>query len=224
MGTVYGTHKMLDRFMRPLTLTTTPSGGEFGWTLKDTSSAGAPTFLCVSGEGLVGTLAASDEAEVLTAYQNNVLPFLLNKLKRIKILAKAAAFDAVTSAVLGIGSAQADDTDTMSINAWFKIVGGAANANTVVVETDDNTTNDDDNATGKSLGTTLKEMVIDFSEGLSKVRFIFDGDPVGTYYDMSAAAATDKVQLFIQHQKASGTGVGVLTIRSVEVEYASAEG
>lgn len=223
MPTVYGSDCIKDRFMRPFTLSTTPSGGVLGWTVKDTSSSGTPTYLTASGEGLVLTLASTSEAEIVTAYQNDVLPFFLNKLKRVSFTAKVSGIDAVTTLVLGVASAQNDTADTVTTSAWFRME-GSASTSAVVVETDDNVTNNDDKATGKSLSSTLKKMTIDFSEGLSKVRFIYDGDPVGTTYDMSGAASTDKVQLFIQLQKASGTGTPAVTIREVEVEYTYADG
>ncbi len=213
-----GTDKLLDRFMRAQTLTTTPTG-EFGWTVKDTSSAGAPTYLCVSKEGLVLTLEATSEAQIVTAYQNDVLPFLLNKLKRVSFTMKVAGINSVTTLVAGVASAQNDTADSVATNAWFRMQ-GSASTSALLVETDDAVTDNDDKATGKTLAAVLKKCTIDFSAGLSKVNFTVDGDPVGTTYDMSGAAATDAVQLFVQLQKASGTGVPSVTIREVEVEYA----
>jgi hypothetical protein len=218
-----GTHRIRQRFVGAGALTTTPQG-ELGLTIKDTSSGGTPTYTHVSGEGLVLTMAATSEAEVLTVYQNNVLPFLLSGLRRVSWTLKVAAFDAVTTLVAGVGSAQDDDPDAVAKNAWLKVIGAASAPHAIVAESDDAVTDTDDQATGKTITSTLKKLTIDFSAGLSKVRCTVDGEPVGPDLNLSGAGATDKVQLFLQIQKASGTGVGAVTIREVEVEYAYSDG
>lgn len=221
--TTRGTHRIRQRFVGAGALTTTPQG-ELGLTIKDTSSSGSPTYTHVSGEGLVLTMASTSEAEILTVYQNDILPFLLSGLRKVSWTLKVAAFDAVTTLVAGVASAQNDDPDATSLNAFFKVIGLASAPHTVVVEADDNVTNTDDQATGKTITSTLKKLTLDFSLGLSKVRCYFDGEPCGPDLNLSGASATDKVQLFLQLQKASGTGVGAVTIREVEVEYAYVDG
>jgi len=109
---------------------------------------------------------------------------------------------------MGMASAQNDTADTVSYNAWFRMEGSASTSN-LVVETDDDTTNNDDNATGTTLSTVYKRMLVDLSQGLSDVRFFVDGARVGsteTYSLRRSAAAGQNVQPFVQIQKASGTG------------------
>lgn len=222
MTTRYRTFKKIDRFDRAQAFTTTPAG-EFGWTIKDTSSSGTPTYLCVSKEGAVLTCDNTSEAQIVTLYQNNVLPFLFTQIKRLRLLLKVSGVDAVTTLVAGLASAQNDTSDTVTHNCWFRME-GSVSTSAVVVETDDNTTNDDDNATGHTLSSTLKEFIIDLAGGINDVRFIIDGQPVAGTFAMGAMATTDGVQIYFQLQKASGTGIPAVTIREVEIEYVAADG
>lgn len=213
-----------DNFDRAQAYTTTPVG-DFGWTIADTSAAGAPTYVNISGRGAKLTLAANSEAEIVTLYQNDVLPFQLNKIQQVRFVAKVAGIDAVTTLTLGVGSARNDTDDSVATNAWFRIE-GSASTSAVVVETDDGTTDDDDNATGATLAATDKEFVIDFSNGLSDVRFYIDGARVAASSTLSLAAASSSqnVQLICQLQKASGTGVASVTLKLAEVIYNIADG
>lgn len=210
-----------DDFCRAQTLSTTP--GHNGWTIKDTSSAGSPTYTVVSGEGLKLTLAATSEAENLAAYQNDVLPFDLTSVQSVDIWAKVAGIDAATVLVMGLASAQNDAPDSVATHAWVKI-DGAVSTSLLVAETDDGTTDTDDKATGHSLAAVFKKITIDFSNGLSDVRFFIDGAEItskarNTFSLAAAVAGTTFVQPYVQLLKSSGTGVGSVTIRRFRVQY-----
>lgn len=217
-----GTYCQRDRFLRAQTLTTTPAG-ELGWTKKITESTSQSTSLCVSGNGLELTLGAANESKVLTAYQNDVLPYLLNKVKRVSFTLALSGIDANTMLAVGLASAQNDTLDSVATHVWFRCEGASG---AILAECDDGVTDTDDKSTGKTLGTTLKKCMIDFSKGLGDIRLTVDGEPVatGVTFSMSGAGATDKVQLFAQLQKASGTGTCKLTIRDVEIETAVNDG
>ena len=213
-----------DYFDRAQAYTTTPAG-EFGWTAADTSTLGTPTYLNISGRGAKLTLASTSEAEIVTLYQNDVLPYQLNKIQQVRFVAKVASVDAVTTLTFGVGSARNDTDDSVATNAWFRIEGSASTSN-VVCETDDGTTDDDDNATGVTLGSTEKEFIIDFTNGLSDVRFYIDGARVAASntFTLAAASSSQNVQLLVQLQKASGTGVPSVTLKLAEVIYNIADG
>lgn len=215
--------KFLDNFNRGQTYSTTP--GMNGWTLKDTSTAGAPTIANANGGGVTITLAADSEAEIMTLFQNDVLAIPLLGVQRVRFHAAVAGIDAVTTLVMGVASAQNDTSDTVATNAWFRMQ-GSASTTLVVTETDDGTTDNDDKATAVSLSTTMKEFIIDFSRGINDVRFSIDGQPVSlaTTFSMSAATSSTYVQPYVQLQKASGTGVPAVTIGRIEVEYVKAIG
>lgn len=211
-----------DQFRRAQAFTTTP--GPNGWTIKDTSSAGTPTYLC-SADGAVLTLAANSEAEIVTLYQNDVLIWLANKLQHVEFVLKVSGIDSVTTLVAGLASAQNDTADSVAANAWFRME-GSASTSALVVETDDGTTDLDDKATGTTLAAVEKTLRIDFTNGLSDVRFFVDGERVAasTTFDLSALSSSQGLQPFVQLQKASGTGTPAVTIRRIKAQYAVAMG
>jgi len=225
MSVTRGTRTLCDLFDRAQVFSTTP--GHNGWTIKDNSSSGAPTYLGITedGGGAKLTMAATSEEEVLTLYQNDVLPMDLAKLQYVEAVVKVAGIDAVTDVVVGVGSAQNDTEDSVAVNAWLKI-DGSVSTSALVAETDDGTTDNDDVATGATLGSTYKRLTIDFTAGLTDVRFFVDGERVaaGTTFDMSAISSGQNVQPFIQIHKASGTGVGSITIAKWEAQYTYAYG
>lgn len=201
-------------FDRAQTFSATP--GHNGWAIADTSAAGAPTYVNQDGGGVKLTAAATSEAENVCLYQGDVLPHDINDIQSIEFYAKVAGIDAVTTLVMGLGSARNDTPDSVATLAWFRME-GSASTTLVVVETDDGTTDNDDKATGQSLAAVYKKFVIDFTYGLTDVRFYIDDQRVAasTRFDMSAA--TGKVQPIFQIQKASGTGVPSVTVGPLKV-------
>lgn len=222
---VRGTKCWSDLFDRAQAYTTTP--GFNGWTIADTSSSGTPTYLNATEDGgsAVLTLVNTSEEENVCLYQNNVLPFDIRQIDHFKAIVKVSGIDAVTTLVVGLGSARDNDPDNVATSAWFRME-GSASLTAVVVETDDATNNNDDKATGATLGSTYKLLHIDFTRGLSDVRFFIDGEPVatGTTFDMSAVASGQNVQPIVQIQKASGTGTPAVTIAMLEIQYRYAYG
>ena len=212
-----GTTTFHDDFRRAQTLSTTP--GMNGWTIKDTSASGTPTYT-VGADGAVLTLAATNEAEVVTLYHNDVKTIPLEDIVSIEWAAKVANIDSTTTLVMGLASSQNDTADTVQEAAWFRIEGSVSTSN-LVAETDDNTTNNDDKATGATLSTTTKRLKLDFRNGLDDVRFYVDGSrrASATTFDMEAATAGLTLQPFVQLQKASGTGTPSVTIRSCTIVY-----
>jgi hypothetical protein len=212
-----GVKTFIDNFDRAQSFSTTP--GMNGWTIKDTSSSGTPTYAIVDG-GAKLTLASTSEAEVVTLYHNDVLVYDARYIKQLWFTLLVAGIDAVTALTFGIGSAQNDTDDSVATNAWFRMQGSVSTTN-IVVETDDATTDNDDKATGQTLAATYKKCLIDFTNGLQDVRFFIDGARVAANggatahdgrFDMSALTAGLNVQPWVQLSKASGTGVPSVTI------------
>lgn len=212
-----------DDFLGALTLTTTPQR-EMGWTVKDSSSGGTPTYTTVDGAAtgeLALTLDNTNEAQIVTLYQNNILAVGIDNIQSARFRAKVAGIDAVTTLVFGLAGDQHDTPDSVAQNAWFRME-GSASLTAVVVETDDGTTDNNDKATSQSLASTYKDFLIDFSQGKSDVRF-YMSDANGhltrvaesTTFDMSAYSGS--LQVFAQLQKASGTGVPAVTFDLVEI-------
>lgn len=209
-------------------------GSRLGTWCKKITGAAPPTCASVSGGPMELALTSASQAQIVTLYMGDILPFDIDDLIRVSFLAKAsAALDASVSAVLGLASAQADDPDAVAANAWFKLAG----SNAVVLESDDAVTNTDDIAAGDTLADTYKRLVIDFAEGIhsqsppasslggkSNVLFSLANANnslrrvgVNQRFDMSGYAGN--LQLFAQIQKASGTATGSLSILEAEVEY-----
>jgi len=217
---------LADDFIGAYTLTTTPSGGVFGWNVADTSAAGTPTYAtktAVATGAMELLLAATSEAENVCMYQNDILSIDIDNILYVKFIAQVAGVNSVTTIVFGLASARNDTPDTVASNIWFRMEGSASTSN-VVVETDDGTRDNDDKATDQTLSNVDKAFVIDFSEGKKDVRFFMgdaDGHLVrvasGTKFDVSDI--TGSLQLLAQIQKASGTGTPSILIDRVELAY-----
>jgi hypothetical protein len=182
------------------------------WLVDDTSSSGAPTYTKGTSEATL-TLASTTEVENVCLHFNDALDFDIDSIIRMEFRAKVTAtLDSATTIVMGLGSARADDPDTVAANAFFKLTG----SNAVVVETDDGTTDNDDNATGVTLSSTYKRFVIDFSGGKSDVKFYIDGVKVGTE-TFTMSAYSSGLQPIFQIQKTSDSNTDALTIDYVKV-------
>jgi len=225
MTVTRGVITKVENFDRAQAFTTTP--GEGGWTIADTSSAGTPTYLCITEDAGAAklTLAATSEAENVCLYFNDVLPLDLASLHRIEFVAKVAGIDSATTLVFGLGDARNDTPDTVATNCWFRME-GSVSTSLVVVESDDGTTDNDDKATGSTLAAVYKKFLIDFTNGISDIRFFIDGERVGSATTFSLAGITSgqNVQPMIQLQKASGTGVPSITIAQITTQQRYAYG
>ncbi len=214
-----GVRTFIDNFDRAQALTTTP--GMNGWTIKKTGS-GTPTYLTITeNEGAMKLLLDNtSEAQIVTMYQNDVLIYDFRHLKSLWWVAKVGAVDAVTTLVMGLGTAENDTTASVTNSAWFRISGATSTAN-LITESTDGTNVNTAIATGTTLASVYKKMVLDFTYGIQDVRFFCDGVRVsaGTTFNMSALAADQNFQPYVQLGKASGTGVPFVTIAQFGIQY-----
>lgn len=211
---------------------TSPAG--FHWVKKITAAGGSPTVKSASGGAMELTLDNTNEAQNLCLYMGDVLPFDIDDLIRVEILAAAtASLDSTVTAVFGVASARNDDPDAIAEAALFKLAG----SNSVVCESDDGTNNNDDKATSESLSTTFRRFVIDFSSGVQtrtppslslggkgNVGFYMENSngylrrvAKNTLFDMSNYGGN--LQLLAQIQKTAGTVTGALKIKEFVVEF-----
>jgi hypothetical protein len=218
--TFSGTKTWVENFDRPLTLTTTPEGGT-GWTITDTSSAGAPTYATSTEDGgkLVLTLAATSEAENVCLSHNDILMYDLAKTHNFWWIVKVAGIDSVTTLVAGMCNARNDTPDSVTQSLWFRME-GSASTTALVVENDDATNTNDDIATGTTLAATYKRLFCDCND-LTDVKFYVDGARVaaGTTFEMDDITAGANLQPVVQIQKASGTGVPAVHIAQFGITY-----
>jgi hypothetical protein len=187
------------------------------WLVVDTSAAGAPTYTRGTSVATL-KLAATSEVENVCLAFGDALGIDIDDLQSIEMRVRLdAVLTTGTELVFGLGSARNDTTDSVTANAWFKMV-GATSTTLVVVETDDGTRDNDDVATGVTLGTSFKKFYIDFTGGKSNVEFYIDGVRVApaTTFDMSAYSSG--LQPIVQIQKAANTNVNGVIIDYVEVK------
>ena len=113
-----------------------------------------------------------------------------------------------------MASARNDAIDSIANHASFRLIG----SNSLVVETDDGTTDLDDKATGQSLSTTYKRFLIDFTGGKSDVKFYVNGIRCAASTTFSMAAATGSLQPYVQIQKTADSNVDFVHVDYVEVK------
>ncbi len=205
------------------------------WCSKITAAGGSPTIKSGSGGAMELALDATNEVQNLCLYMGDVLPYDIDLIKRLRVLAKmsTASLAATVTAVIGLASARNDDPDAIAAAALFKLAG----SNAVVLETDDGVINNDDVATGETLGTTYKWLTIDFSQGIQTVAppgtckggkgsvgFAID-NAAGSHRAVAARTLFDmsnysgNLQLFAQLQKTAATAVGTLSILQFEIDH-----
>lgn len=195
--------------------------------------AGGPTVLAVSGGDMQLLIDNNDEAECACLYQGDVLPFDINDLVRVEFLARLAVAPGATGQlVLGVGTARNADPTVVTAAAMFRLTG---NSN-IVIDTRDGTNTVAGAATGETLLTVYKRLVIDFASGnltqsppgasvggLGDVRF-FVSDvrgslrrvAAGTRFRMDAYAGN--LQIIAQLQKSGGVVVPNCQILGIDVE------
>jgi hypothetical protein len=220
-------------FRGELALAAAGSGAGNPFVKADTSAAGAPTVGGLAGGGIRLQLAATSEVENLCVYMGDVLPFDIDEIISVEIVAKTvAALDATSQLAFGLASARNDAIDSITEAALFRCIGSSA----VVVETDDGTNNNDDVATGMTLTDSWKRFGIDFaSRGhlqgppslslgrKSNIEFYASNDngsqrrvASGTRFDMTNYAGG--LQLFFQLQKTADTNTDYLDILEATIE------
>lgn len=223
------TNSFTEHFMRDGVLPTASGSTASIFTKTLTNSA---VVQCIgSTAGAVGVLsvalASSNEAENGCASHGDNLFYPLAKIKTVEFRAclsvPLGSTAATTQVAFGLASARNSTIDSIATNALFRVLGDASGG--VICETDDGTTDTDDVSTGETLTTTFKNFVIDFTKGLSDVRFHMDGSngclkrvcPAQTF--SMAAGSAAYVQFFAQIQKAANTDVGTLLIDRFSIDW-----
>jgi hypothetical protein len=186
------------------------------WLIVDTSSSGTPTYVR-NASAAVLTLASTSEVENVCLAHGDALSFDIDSVISCEMRVKigASTFTSGSELVFGVASARNDTTDSVTANAWFKMV-GASSTTLVYCESDDGTNDLDDKSSGLTLGTTYKKFLIDFSGGKANVKFYIDGVRVAASNTFDMSNYSSNLQPLIQLQKAANTNVD-----SVSVDYVS---
>ena len=199
------------------------------WTKTTTTTVGAPTGDYVSSvrNGVYQLkLASNSEAESARVDFADTRPipleaglvceFWIDAINALPIAAERMAF--------GLVSAYNATWDSATINCWFRL---EANGD-LLVETDDNTTDNDDKATSKTLVIATRYGLRIVVDTLSRIEFQFSttaaaSDAKWTTTNVLSmkdlTAANRLVQIIMAVQKDSGTGVP-----DVQADFAGAWG
>ena len=182
------------------------------WAVVDVGDATEAYSADAANGAVLLHLHATSEAEDAVLYWGDQLGLDVTNGGVFEFRAQLAILPTTGVAVVaGLAGPHNLDKDTVANHAWFR---WQANA-TGLVETDDTTNNNDDEATGlTTVVATYNVYRIDFSD-LSDVKFYVDGVQVATdtTFDMSNLTAGEKImQPYFSLDKASGTGVGDLLI------------
>ena len=170
----------------------------------------------LNGVVQVALTADSQEQQALLDF-GDVLCFDANKALQAEFRFKVKVLPtAAVTLAMGLGSANNKVLASISKFAAFSLTSDGV----IKCETDDNTTDTAPVTSGTTATADDQYRIarIDMSD-LTSVKFYLDGVRVasGTTFDMSALAATDGLQPFIQAYKASGTVVGTLEVDSCRV-------
>lgn len=189
--------------------------------LKPTISriAGSPTLAPVAdsanGEVLL-QFTATNEAQTLRLDWDDQLLIPATKDPVFEARVKMSDSAANVRAVFGLASAFNATLDSVASNAWFRVEG--ANQS-LLIETDDGTTDTDDFDTGEDFtDATYVLLRVDFCKGTGQIRFFINDNLVATK-SASAFTASNLLQPFIALQKASGTSTISVTVDYVRVSW-----
>ncbi len=195
------------------------SGSNGPWTVKDVSSAGNSTPLIAAdvanGVARLPLDGGQSEAQESGLSYGNQRPFVLNQglIFEARVALKVLPTD-VAEAVWGLAGDLNAVADTVQEGIWFKADGSGA----ILAESDDNSENNDDKATGTTLVAAEFAIFRIDCRVITDIRFFIDGASVATAttFDASNVAAL-ALQPYFHIAKASGSGVGTLDIDYVRV-------
>lgn len=200
---------------------TTTVGDNAPFLIKDTSAGGTPTYAVQSGGERPGELlikhSNNNEIQNVCLYQNDLLIWDIDLIDVVRFGLKLdqATFDATSQLAFGLAGARNDAIDSIAQHALFRLIGSTS----LVVETDDGTTDKDDIATNKTIGNTYakQDYMIGFAQGKKDVRFFADGDPVALSEKFDMSAYSGGLQLFLQLQKTANTNTDGVRLDYIEI-------
>lgn len=192
------------------------------WTVVETN---LNTAIAVEADGVGGVCSlivdSDDNTEIAALHWGDQESLDVNKGLVIEFRATFSTLPTYgggtdeVHAVMGVAGAHAAVSDDIDVNAWFRVE--ASDKTALLWETDDDSTNDDDNATSPAVtlvAGTYNIYRIDFTD-LSAVKFYVDNVLVGTAENFSGIDSTKgKVQPYFRASKVdSGTQTGTCTMK-----------
>jgi hypothetical protein len=194
-----------------------------GWKGTIVKSAGNPSAANVAGGGVSLLTDSTSEAQSVSLTHADLLSFPLSYLLRVRFEMKASAsIPSATNFFAGVGSALNTTYGSMTNAIGFVMSG----SNSVSIYTDDGTLVNNGVATGQSIGTSFSYWVIDFSQGLSDIRFYMEDAyslrrvAASTTFSI-ANASSNNVQPVFFNVKTSSTNALGLVLRNLSIERRS---
>jgi len=190
-----------------------------GWKINETKTAGSPSVATAShSQGAVKlTIDSTSEAQDEVLYHGDVLSFDPANLMACHFILNAATVGSNSTVIAGLAAAHNATPTSITQYAWFTLSGSYA-------------LNCGIHGTSVSTGLTLTSgtdvhLVIDFSHGLTDVRFYADNGngqlvrvAAGTTFDISGYAGS-YFQPYLKSGKSTGADTPVLTVDLFSVEY-----
>jgi hypothetical protein len=188
----------------------------YAWIKKLVKTGGTPAVAIdgsVANATMTASIDATSEKQEALLYAADQRNWTLGQGLVFECRAKFPVLPTgVAKIVMGVTAAWADDPDTITNSAYFEAlaadnglvkcrVADAAGATTIA-------------SSGITLGTTDFHIFrIEFKD-LTSIAFFIDGNPVatGTKFPFTGAAAAQLMQPFFDVYKASGVGLGTLTV------------
>ncbi len=202
--------------------TSTADANGFKGTIVKT--AGSPTAACISGGGAKLLTDGTSEAQSVSLTMADVLPFPASNMERYRFELGGGSLASATHTtyVWGLGSALNTTLASMSNYIVFTCNSGS---NSILISASDGTHTYTGVSTGVSLPASGFAYVgIDFTQGLSDVRFLIDNGTsfkrvaLSTTFNLSAMAG-DNLQPVFFNVKTSSADVAYPLLRNLCVEY-----
>lgn len=194
-----------------------------GYKAVITASSGSPTIASITpaANGAIAlTCDDTSEAQLLVLTQNDVLNLSASKIQKARFIVSEATLSTNGVVMFGLTGNHNSTYTSVSPQVAFIAAGGL----TVKVRTNDGTHDSTAITTTAALSTSFQTFEIDFTNGLSDVRFYVlnaSGQrtrlaPTTTF---DASAITGSLQVYLRCHKASSTETPILNVDLVEVEY-----
>ncbi len=186
--------------------------------VKKIVGAGPPTVAAVADgvNGLVAcTLTADSEKQSADLYTNDELQFSIVQGLCVEFKISPTVLPTLAAELnFGLISSWADGYDATTYN----VMGTFDGSGELFFEKDDNAT-DESATSGVTLTAGQSAIVKIDCTDIASIKFYVNGvrKAEGTVFDWAASAANSKVQPFFGAYKASGAGVGTLTVDYVKV-------
>lgn len=200
------------------------------WVVADTSSSGTPTYVIGTDGGAASQAPgiakldfdSQNESQVVILSHGGIEQFDVTDglIYEARVKMNQAAVTSGTDFSFGVCAGQNATWDSTTVMAAFRVV-GATSTTSVVVETDDGTTDLDDKATGQTLINAWKLFKIDMTN-LSNVKFYMtDGNSklvrVAPTVTFDLSAYTSCVQPVFQLQKSATAATDGVSIDYVRI-------